>query len=526
MQIRAKSKLFIPAVAAIALLAQKPAPEQAVKSVNRLVEVNVIVRDKNGPIANLTRDDFKVFDKGKEQRIVSFVAASNQGVQPQRLGPDVFCNRPNFNAPPSGVTVVLMDALNTPLAVQTYARSEILKALAGVKAPDRVVVGVLGDHIRLLDYGTHGGEDVSLGEWMTSGGSSGASNISTQLRFTTEALVAASADVRHFAGRKNLVWVAGNYPVEVDHFGADGPPGWQDNATNFSAAAGSMNAPVANPTLVDRQVFRKTFSAAMQALNFAALAVYEVDARGVADAASGPTATNTSRSAAARGSDASLVPRGYGALHVLADDSGGRTSDGGNDIQKAIRVAIADAQVTYTLGYYPDVKSLDSQFHSLKVEVSRKDVDLHYRKGYVALPETGNAETQRSEAIREALVNPLSVDGIGLMGGLQKVDQPKPGGLRATVLISAADLELQQNGDHFDGELEVVLSPRSADGKDLGATRQPLALKLPQAQYETVRQKGLTFSATLEPTGEVAEVRAVVCDHASGRLGSLIMRVK
>jgi hypothetical protein len=39
------------------------------------------------------------------------------------------------------------------------------------------------------------------------------------------------------------------------------------------------------------------------------------------------------------------------------------------------------------------------------------------------------------------------VDGIGLLAGYQKVDQPKPGSIRATVMISAGDLQLQQNRD-------------------------------------------------------------------------------
>ncbi|HVA18052.1 MAG TPA: VWA domain-containing protein, partial [Candidatus Dormibacteraeota bacterium] len=34
----------------------------------RLVEVGVIVRDKNGPVADLTKDDFTVLDRGKPQK--------------------------------------------------------------------------------------------------------------------------------------------------------------------------------------------------------------------------------------------------------------------------------------------------------------------------------------------------------------------------------------------------------------------------------------------------------------------------
>jgi hypothetical protein len=318
------------------------------------------------------------------------------------------------------------------------------------------------------------------------------------------------------------------YPVSVDHYGAEGPPGLQDSVTNISAAATSINAPAADPTQLDRQVFQKAFSPAMQALNFAGIAVYEVDARGLVDMPASDTAVGASprSSSNIRGATGSLTPRGAGALRILAEDSGERVSESTNDIQKALREAIGDAQVTYTLGYYPDAKSLDSQFHALKVQVDRQDVDLHYRKGYVALPEPKNAEAKRTEAIRNALVSPLAVDGIGLLAGFKTVDQPKPGSIRATLMIAAGDLQLQRKGDQMTGELEIVLTPRGADGKDRGTTRQALALKLTQEQYEAVLKQGLPFSATLEPNGDVAELRAVVCDRMSGRLGSLIMPVK
>jgi len=40
-----------------------------------LVLVPVVVRDKNGrPVANLTKDDFQLFDKGQRQAIGSFSA--------------------------------------------------------------------------------------------------------------------------------------------------------------------------------------------------------------------------------------------------------------------------------------------------------------------------------------------------------------------------------------------------------------------------------------------------------------------
>jgi len=511
-----KPKLLVPLVAALAMFAQKPKPEQAAKGPTpRLIEVNVVVRDQNGPVAGLTQKDFRLFDKGHEQEIVSFIASSNPAARPQPLPSNVFANRSSLDAAPSGITLILLDAVNTPVNTQPFARAQVLKILGETKPSDRVVLCVAGQQLRILTDAVTFGEDNSIESWIARNSVVGGLNPDVQLHNTTETLVALANDVRHFAGRKSLVWVAGSYPVSVDHYGSEGPPGFEESLT---ASVGNVRTPT-DPTQIDPKVFQRVFTPAMHALSYSGVAVYEAIIFG-GPAAGASTAPVTS----IRGTITTNADVQAGALRILVDDTGGRVSTS-SDL-KSIRDAISDAQVTYTLGFYADAKELDSQFHSLSVKMDRKDVTLQYRKGYVAWPEPGTVEAQRAEAIREALANPLPVDGISLMGAYEKTDQPQPGSLRATVVIAAGDLVLHHDADQFTGELEVVLTPRSADGKDLGTTRRAVALKLNQAQYETALKQGLSFSQVLQPTENVAELRAVVCDHMSSRLGSLIMPVK
>jgi len=49
---------------------QNSAP--AIQVTTRLVQIGVIVRDKNGPVANLTKDDFSVLIEASRRRSVSF----------------------------------------------------------------------------------------------------------------------------------------------------------------------------------------------------------------------------------------------------------------------------------------------------------------------------------------------------------------------------------------------------------------------------------------------------------------------
>src|SRR5271163_2774468 len=70
-------------LAAIAVSAGDVPQGPTINVSTRLVEVGVIARDKNGPVADLTKDDFVVLDRGKPQKISVFsVESSKSEAQP------------------------------------------------------------------------------------------------------------------------------------------------------------------------------------------------------------------------------------------------------------------------------------------------------------------------------------------------------------------------------------------------------------------------------------------------------------
>src|SRR5580692_4779681 len=65
-------------LAAIAVSARDVPQGPTISVSTRLVEVGVIARDKNGPVADLTINDFVVLDRGKPQKISVFSVESSE----------------------------------------------------------------------------------------------------------------------------------------------------------------------------------------------------------------------------------------------------------------------------------------------------------------------------------------------------------------------------------------------------------------------------------------------------------------
>src|SRR6266700_2344516 len=150
--------LFLYSASTTVVVAQQPSIEDlntpAVRVTTRLVLVDAVVTDKSGQrIKDLKREDFTVLENGKPQKISAFSFESPE-VSPRQapdLPPNVHTNRPEYDMPKGPLTIVLLDGLNTPVADQGYARSQILKYLGTQLQPGQpVAVYTLAGSLRLL----------------------------------------------------------------------------------------------------------------------------------------------------------------------------------------------------------------------------------------------------------------------------------------------------------------------------------------------------------------------------------------
>jgi VWFA-related protein len=150
---------------------QQPPVEQASQSAPifragaRLVEVNVVARDKRGPLMGLTHRDFTLFDDGKPQDIAFFSMRSVRSLPAEHrvsnapLPDGIVSNRPGWNGDaPATQTVLLLDRLFLPPAGQAYVIPRIRMYLEHRRKRDGIGIYTLGPGLQVVQEVTDNGE--------------------------------------------------------------------------------------------------------------------------------------------------------------------------------------------------------------------------------------------------------------------------------------------------------------------------------------------------------------------------------
>jgi VWFA-related protein len=480
-----------------------------VRVTTRLVQVSVVAHDKKGnPVADLRREDFTLLDEGHLQTIQLFSIETNDPpfTPPAALAPNTFTNRfgQQLGAPVS-ITVILLDGLNTQLEDQVYARDQVIKFLQQVQPQDRVALYTLNEEPRLLHDFT---SDPSLllralanyrvenspvlATWepdeRVTQFSKFAAGVDTYLQtFATVQRVDMTATAlewiaQHLAGlpgRKNLVWVSDSFPIFFVY----------DNS-------------------------------AARALSNANVALYPVDARGMA-------ASNIQGFLKYPIIPKFVMPShaGIDTMNYLADATGGRAFYNTNNIQGSIRRAIDDSRVTYVLGYYPNHGKWDGEFRSIKIEVKRAGVHVRSRGGYFALPDEQLDARQRMEIMYEAAVSPLDATALALMLHVNPPAVPGSRLIHVQLQLDPHQVRLEWGNGSWKGVLDLDFVQRNAQGKIVNATDQVVRLELFDIGYAKTMREGFQFSKEIEVEENAAELRVIARDEATGVIGSVSIPV-
>ena len=304
---------------------------------------------------------------------------------------------------------------------------------------------------------------------------------------TIAALQAIASHVANIPGRKNLVWLTANLP--------------------FSGAALAR-------ILVPAQI-----------------AAYPVDARGLLPRAVPQSESDVvpvgSKLSGALGLDTSPAqttqPIGTATMEEIAEDTGGRAFVNTNDITNAVRKAIEDSAVTYTLGFYIDAHSADGKFHEVKVEVKRAGLTIRFARGYLAAEDVRPTKDQNWRTVVTAVQSPIEASVIPLQAKVERVNQPLPNSLMVACSIDIHNLRLVQAGGLRKGAVSVYVIEQDEAGKVLSQWSKTYDLQLDESQYVALIRSGMPFRQNVQPKAGATTLRILVEDPATAEVGSLII---
>ncbi|MCC6364922.1 MAG: VWA domain-containing protein [Bryobacterales bacterium] len=491
-------------------------PSVVFSTTARLVHVNVVVEDKQGrPIADLRKEDFEVLDNGVPQSIAFFTA--EHAINPGRraAAESVFTNQlPVATGWRSGYSAILLDWLNTPWGDKVYARSQALRMLTSVGVHDQVALYVLGNGLRVVQEFT--ADTVALAQKIAAEqgqvvnapdpevnpltdasvgflpfpdfGPSGYSATRREDHFLTERRVTdtlkafemIAAHLAAIPGRKSLIWVSAGFPQSI---GFDIPP------------AGKRPEGFA-----DARTFSPELNRALSRLNEADVSVYPVDARGL--------------------SPNPGVWKNISTMQELAGRTGGKAYYNRNDLAQAMRSALDDVRVSYTLAYYlPAAATRRDTLHHIRIRVHRPGVTVRHRSEYLERADGATvAPAEAKSEVRQAWSNPLDSTALGINAEAVRSGNT----LVIQIALEANAISLTRKDGRLVGKLSIVAGFRKDDGTPLGiADSKSLALALREHTYQKVLQEGLKAMVRLPVPGNAASVRLLVRDTATNKVGTL-----
>ena len=435
--------------------------------------------------------------------------------------------------------MILLDGLNSRFQDQHYAKQGLLKFLQQIQPGDQVALYALGNGLRVLhDFTSDTASLIRAMERYRAGNSwaldastatdadtgnddlddllNGADDTVTafykarRIETTLAALDTIANHLAGMAGRKNLIWLTGGFSLFV----GQNPDG-------------SLSK--------DFQSYSEEKQRTVRTLNALGIAIYPVDSRGLMSQADVmPSMSAASRApmragriqnpGQSRGDQkaAQNIADTQATMRDIADRTGGRAFINSNDITGAIRTAITDTQVSYTLAYSPSHNDWNGEFREIKIKVNRGGMDVRYRKGYFAVPENPGDMKVRQTAMLNAAGSPLASTGLGLLAKVVEQPTAETAAAKVNLVIETKDVGFALNEKSlWAASFDVLLLVRDGAGKSLHSLSRTVNLGLKQDQFENMQKTGIGVTLTVETAPKAASIRAVVRDATNGAVGSL-----
>jgi VWFA-related protein len=507
-----------------------------------VVEVRVVVRDEHGkPVANLTREDFQLYDDGKPQTIANFTmetpeVRSAEAAAAPSAGP---AEELMPASAPERFVALVFDDTHLSFADLMYARNSATAFLDGLESGDRVglysVSGSLNHNFtankeklkkELAGLSSHfamvsrQGDCPKVSYYL-------ANQVDTLQDETAFRLIV--NDALHCAYGNDPKMMAQAEMLARNAVQQAMALGQADNNQVYDqlmAIVKWMETKPGRRTVVfispgvsltnDRTRLQRVVEEA----NRQRIVINTLDARGVFTEGtfSGDSgAPETPRAMALNSREATEQ---LDLLINLADGTGGTHYLYSNDIAGGLKQLGDDPAITYILTFSPTAAKGDGAFHKLKVGLTEK---RHYqivaRNGYYDEKKVGDSKQQVESEIRRVLYSgtePLDMPmDLKLAAVKNATEETK---IQITVMLGIKDVPFRKEQERNCNVLMTSVAIFDDDGNYMMGGEKDLELRLTAPTYEKFLNTGVPMRAeyTVKPGRYL--VRQLVREGEGGRM--------
>ena len=489
--------------------------------------------------------------------------------QPQ----NTFTNIP-AKAPQTSWTVILFDLLNTGVSDQSYARNQLLQLLKSIPCGQPAALFVLTRNLEMLQGFTEDPQQLLQSAELLNPGKSqilttmverertisgitsiaqqaapasgspspGASFDTTSIAYaqaarisqgyndheafrTTDRVIFTLAAMRGLAqavsgypGRKNLIWLSGSFPVQIEP-----DPASTDPFRNFRGFEDQI---------------RKTDSL----LATSRVAVYPVDVRGlqskgidisVATAenqmmndvspgvAHGVVTPSSSNLGATINAETVSLTDDRTTMKTIAQQTGGEAFVNTNDLKRVINRSLDDGATYYTLAYTPPKDDDSGGYHRVVVQLPNKNYKLAYRRGYYSIPPvtSGAAGTAALRAALQPGMPPAT--SMMLTTSLELPDATRKD-VKVNYVIDSNSVDFADAPDNKKHvQVDCMVIAFDSSGKEVAHASDTLDATIPMNAYVAVQQYGLPAHQLISlPPGKY-NLRIGVIDKTTQQIGTV-----
>jgi len=314
-----------------------------------------------------------------------------------------------------------------------------------------------------------------------------------------------------YPGRKNVYWLTGGFPLQGQPFGV---LGYTTETPLGPGNQGQQTSPMQEDT--------------DKALQSARVAIYPIDARGVAGpSVDGVTTADTQGDFLAIGKsgdksigfrkDDQLTTGQKSEMLELAKATGGVASFN-NDIAKTLRNEFARSESYYTIAYTPAKTEWNGGYRRIQLSLDEPGAQLIYRQGYYA-KDPQKAPTPTKEEFRLALGHgaPLVTDVLFSARVSQLADAAY-----VEYTIDPRTIEYQADASgQLAAAADCAIVEYDAKGKAIATSLVRLTSTVRPERRAALNVDGLRAKQTIALKPGAASMVLGIRDQTTGRFGNL-----